>query len=319
MSGWAEAQLLELTGARQLQRGERIQSLWSGYGELYRATLTGAEPAAVVVKHVRPPSAADHPRGWSGATGHRRKLTSYAVEQAWYRTRAVRPGCPRCPRYLGGAARGDERLLVLEDLDAAGFTLRLARPDARELEAALGWLAALHAAFLGDPADELWPTGCYWHLATRPDELAAMPDGPLRRAAPALDAALEGARFRTLVHGDAKLANLCFAADGRVAAVDFQYTGRGPGVRDVAYLLGGALDEAALERDGDRWLERYLAALRAALPAAAPAEAIEAEWRALYPICWADFSRFLAGWAPGHWKQHGYAARMTELGLSALT
>ena len=31
------------TGATSARRGERIQSLWSGYGELFRVELTGAD------------------------------------------------------------------------------------------------------------------------------------------------------------------------------------------------------------------------------------------------------------------------------------
>ena len=66
-------------------RCDEIQSLWSGYGAILRVTMS---PAAIVpsaiVKHVRPKSAAHHPRGWSGRTSHERKLRSYEVEQAFY-------------------------------------------------------------------------------------------------------------------------------------------------------------------------------------------------------------------------------------------
>ena len=42
------------------------------------------------------------------------------------------------------------------------------------------------------------------------------------------------------------------------------------------------------------------------------ADALEADWRALYPFAWADFFRFLQGWSPGHWKLHRYSTRLTD-------
>lgn len=40
--------------------------------------------------------------------------------------------------------------------------------------------------------------------------------------------------------------------------------------------------------------------------------ALQNEWRALYPVTWADFHRFLAGWAPSHSKVHRDTERMTR-------
>lgn len=244
----------------------RVQSLWGGYGEVVRYALTGHEADSVVVKHVQAPPG----RGRS----HERKLRSYAIEQTFYARFAHRAGSRVARRW-----HAEPGLLILEDLDETR------KPSLGEC---LCWLAAFHASFLGVEPDGLWPEGSYWHLATRPDELRAMAPGPLREAAPALDARLAGARFRTLVHGDAKPANFLRARDGTPAAVDFQYVGGGVGMRDVAYLLYGESD-----RDTRAGLDLYFRALHEALGGA---DAVEREWRELFPVAVADFQRFLAGW-----------------------
>jgi hypothetical protein len=282
------AWIAEATGARAARRGARIQSLWAGCGELFRVHLDGGPCATAVVKWARPPTASDD-------VGDARKRRSYEVETAWYQGPAARcgEGC-RVARLLGGRAEAGEWILVLEDLDAAGFGARRRHIEGRALDACIRWLAIFHARFLGASPEGLWPTGTYWHLATRREELEALGDPALVESARRLDAQLEGCAFKTLVHGDAKEANFCFDATGAaVAAVDFQYVGGGCGVRDLAYLLHG--------RDGAPAgsIDAYFAYLREALSRSSPdvdAGALEAEWRALYPVAKADFERFLAGW-----------------------
>ena len=174
--------------------------------------------------------------------------------------------------------------------------------------------------------------GTYWHLATRPDELRALRDPALRRAAPALDERLNRARHQTLVHGDAKLDNFCFAADGSaVAAVDFQYVGGGVGVKDLAYFLTSCRSPRELERDAESYLYDYFRELRAALtlrrtdhPDARPraphdVALLEAEWRDLYPLACADFYRFLLGWAGEAATRDSYLERVTRAVLLRLS
>lgn len=268
--------VLAATGAH-VARQSRVQSLWAGYGEIMRLTLSDGR--SVVLKEVSPPRGGDDDRS------HARKVRSYAVETAFYRDHAPLADEACRVAHMLGADEGPPLRLLLEDLDAAGFALRRGR--SRDLVGCVAWLAAFHARFLGHAPSGLWPEGSYWHLATRPDELARTTDPELVFLAPHLDAALAGARHRTLVHGDAKPANFCFAGDGRVAAVDFQYVGGGVGVRDLAYLLHG------LDRDDEaRLVERYFEDLGAHV-----SSAVVDEWRALYPVAAADFVRFLAGWA----------------------
>ncbi|MCK5943194.1 MAG: DUF1679 domain-containing protein [Planctomycetes bacterium] len=299
---------------------EPVQTLWSGYGRILRVRLADAATPSAIVKHVQPPDVVEHPRGWSGRTSHERKLRSYEVECAFYLGHQPDPA-HRTARCFAAERDGGTFRLLLEDLDRAGYAGRRQQLAEADLRRCLRWLASFHARHLGRAPDGLWPDGTYWHLATRQDELAAMQDDELRAAAPHLDALLRSCRYRTWVHGDAKVANFCFAEDD-VAAVDFQYVGGGCGIQDVAYFLSSCLDDAQCERDAERHLDTYFAALREALPtsvdASFDADAVEREWRALYPAAWADFHRFLVGWAPDHWKIHRYTRRMTRLALDGL-
>ena len=280
----------EVTGATSAARGARIQSLWGGYGELVRVELTGAARASAVVKWAKPPAR----RADAADVSHARKCRSYDVETAFYRTFAPRCDATcRVASLLGARHEDGEWLIVLEDLDDAGFARREHDPDGADLDACLAWLASFHARFVGESPAGLWPVGTYWHLGTRREELAALGDAKLTARAHELDRALRGARHTTIVHGDAKPANFCFARRGHaVAAVDFQYVGGGPGIRDLAYLLHGAPAAAAA-----RAIDAYFRHFRAALAASdADADAIEREWRDLYSVAVHDFERFLAGW-----------------------
>lgn len=296
---------------------EDIQTLWSGYGKIMRYGLTGCHEQSVVIKHVKLPDQAHHPRGWNTDISHQRKIRSYHVESAWYRDWAQHcdASC-RVPHCHALEEEADEFLMVLEDLDASGFALRKNSASRVEMEACLSWLANFHATFMEQDPQGLWPIGTYWHLDTRPDELQALDDAVLRTAAVQIDQRLNNARYLTLVHGDAKLANFCFSASGtQVAAVDFQYVGGGCGMKDVAYFIGSCLYEEDCERHASGLLDLYFALLRRALQARESnldLDHLEQEWRALYPVAWTDFHRFVKGWSPGHWKIHDYSERLAQ-------
>ena len=315
-----EATVLRATGARAIVETQNVQDLWGGYGRLVRCWLDGEQQvlqASVIVKHVRWPDQRDHPYGWNSDRSHERKVRSYQVESAWYQRFASRcSAASRVADCLALEAHDAQVVIVLEDLDASGFGRRSTQVDEVEIDACLAWLANFHATFMGERPRGLWPTGTYWHLATRPDELDALEAGPLKSAAVDIDRRLSASPFQTFVHGDAKLANFCFSADGRqVAAVDFQYVGGGCGMKDVAYFISSCLDEDDSERLAPRLLDRYFELLARALEAAGtPIDfaALEADWRALYPVAWTDFSRFLQGWSPGHWKLHRYSERLAR-------
>lgn len=307
------------TGATAIRRATPLQSLWSGYGETVRLELEGCVYPSVILKHVRLPEAGNHPRGWNTGLSHARKVRSYQVEANWYQLYANKSasGC-EVPRCLAVNAEENETLILLTDLDAAGFNVRKETVDIADVRACLSWLANFHATFLGSSAEGLWECGTYWHLDTRPDELAALDDLALKEAAPLIDARLRQCSFQTLVHGDAKLANFCFGEnvqESGVAAVDFQYVGRGCGMKDVAYFLGSCLSEDECESMESELLDYYFSVLKKMAEQVQPHVEIthlEAQWRGLYAVAWADFHRFLKGWSPGHWKLNSYSEWLTR-------
>lgn len=308
MNEYFKSIILQRTGASSLLEKEMIQELWSGYGKIMRVSLENASTASVVVKHVQLPINKNHPRGWNTDIGHQRKVKSYKVETTWY-DKYSKNSAARLPQCLAVEKQGDEVLIVLEDLDESGFPLRKRTVSWEEISSCLAWLAQFHASYLGEIPDGLWEVGTYWHLETRPQELAILDDQSLKEAATVIDEKLNACEYKTFVHGDAKLANFCFAKDGQVAGVDFQYVGGGCGIKDVVYFVGSCLNESECERLEAQILDTYFEYLQNELEQRN--EALETEWRSLYRVAWADFHRFLKGWSPSHWKINSYSERIT--------
>ncbi|MBL4674241.1 MAG: DUF1679 domain-containing protein [Arenicella sp.] len=315
--------VLSATAAHTIDNSTVVQSLWSGYGQIVRLELSGGTHPSVILKHIKLPDAGNHPRGWNTGLSHQRKIRSYQVEAHWYQHYAAQ--CANdcvVPVCLAVNAGTSETVLVLSDLDAAGFDMRKNRVEIQDIHACLDWLASFHATFLNSNAEGLWSCGTYWHLDTRPGELAALNDIALRQAAPLIDQKLRQCRYQTLVHGDAKLANFCFRPESsspsslpRVAAVDFQYIGRGCGMNDLAYFIGSCLNEDECGAMESQLLDYYFSVLidRVAQKKVSVNTAeLESEWRELYPVAWADFHRFIKGWSPGHWKINSYSEKLTK-------
>ncbi|MEQ8906720.1 phosphotransferase [Ekhidna sp.] len=306
--------ILNCTGASLILNTHSVQSLWSGYGEIKRYFLKGGKVSSVIVKHIQLPNNVNHPRGWNTALSHHRKLKSYQVEKTWYQKYATQTGqqC-RVPDVFYAIEIDNELLLIMEDLDASGYHIRL-DPGSVQLSDAktcLSWLAHFHATFMGREPEELWGTGTYWHLDTRPDELSRMNNLTLKHAAKQIDTKLKSATFQTLVHGDAKLANFCFSEEKSVVAVDFQYVGKGCGMKDVAYFISSCFDEEQCQIHEEALLSHYFNQLEISLGKYSDFQLVKEEWNDLYKYAWADFYRFLDGWNPGHWKMHEYSERLT--------
>lgn len=278
---------------------------------------------SVIVKHVQLPKPSAHPKGWNTDLSHLRKLHSYQVEVSWYQrfTATIDERC-RVPQGLKSVQTDNEWLIVMEDLARSGYPRVVKSATHQHLEACLVWLANFHARYIGVISNELWQTGTYWHLETRPDELASLTDQRLKQYAKRIDLELKNVKYRTLVHGDAKLANFCFNPQMTgVAAVDFQYVGHGCAMKDVALFMSSAVEPDDCARMEAWVLDTYFVALAQALEYYQPhinAEDVELNWRPMFALAWADFQRFVKGWSPDHWKINTYTEALTERALTYL-
>jgi len=233
-----------------------IASLWAGMGAVYQLVLECSDkrqPVSIVAKRVELPRVCD-------SIGDQRKKDSYDVEAAFYarghaqRLRAAGALVP-FPLHVD-AGRGEGVTICMTQL--AGRSSH--RGDS---EAFICWLARLHALYWGNTrADEacgkgpkggLQAQGCYWHLDTRPDEHKRMGSsgwmGRLKLAALAIDLRLKAEPMQSIVHGDAKGANILYASDEAGQAIplvyDFQYCGKAAVTKDLAYFLNVDAGHAA--------------------------------------------------------------------------
>lgn len=336
-----------------------MQPLWASQGELIRLQLlknpkvnsnaNTKETLSVVVKYIHLTEQGHHPHGWSGEKSYLRKKKSYEVEHHWYQHFAnttanqnLNASAPSMATLLYSQVDENTMLLVLEDISTqypVTFTQgKDDQPSKPQIHACLTWLANFHAKYLNETDSQktssLWPIGGYWHLATRPDEWQGMAASSLKDNAYALDNLLTHCRYQTIIHGDAKLANFCFSqaqsdaqnqtqseAQPQVCAVDFQYVGQGPGIKDVMLLMSSVLSDKRLLTEGTLFINYYFEQLAQALKTyhvASDHQAIITAWRELYCIAWADFHRFLAGWKPNHWKIGQYCQQQTDKALAML-
>ena len=299
---------------------EGVQSLWSGYGQIIRCKNSN-DNKYYIVKLITPSNKIEHPRGWNTSISHQRKLQSYQVESSFYQkfSHLTDSNC-KVPKLVKTKVSGELILLVMEDLHEAGYTQHFKTANKNSLFIAIKWLAYFHAKFMGNKAKSLWPIGSYWHFNTRQSEWLEMPECDVKHKAHMLDNVLNNAKYQTLIHGDAKFDNLCFHInEKKVAAVDFQYIGRGAGVKDLMYLVGSCLDQQGLVEFDGLILNTYLKHLKKALvyyKVDVDFCELSKEVQQLYPVAWADFYRFLLGWNPQSVKICDYMKTQAEVGLT---
>ena len=262
---------------------ETVCRLWGGMGYVYELSFGST---SFIVKRVNPdPDQVE-------SLGGRRKAMSYKVEANFYDDYAmdlIDDHNVQLPRPYLVERNGDKTTICMSKLDDA----KRGGLDS----AVITWLAKLHAATWGKEANGLQPIGSYWYLETRPDEHASMPrkgwQGRLKRAARAIDARLKRDPMQCIIHGDAKEANILSCGD-QVAMCDFQYCGKGPPTRDLAYFLCTSTDpdkEASL-------LELYYEELCKRLPDDVVKPSF-AQLNESLELAYCDYARFMSGW--GFW------------------
>ncbi|PKF60696.1 choline kinase [Psychromonas sp. psych-6C06] len=318
-----EKKLLQLNKSDEINHLELIQGVWGGYGQLIRVSFSQGVHKSLVIKLINTPQPNRHPKGWNTAISHQRKLNSYQIESYWYQhyaNKLQQTDC-RVPRCLWIDQSERQQVLVLEDLSVAGFPRVKKHCSLTEAKTCLSWLAQFHVIHLQKKPAGLWPTGSYWHLATRPDELHVLQDKALKKAAISLDQCLAQTPYQTLIHGDAKLANFCFSENGeQVAAVDFQYVGQGCGMKDVILFISSAVIPEHCAQLAPILVDHYFEALqKATVNTEFNGQQLTDAWRPLYAIAWADFQRFVKGWSPNHWKINDYTETLTLQALDSLT
>ena len=163
-----------------------------------------------------------------------------------------------------------------------------------------------------------------------------MEDSELKKYASKIAEKLYSAKFKTVIHGDAKIANFMVADDfSKVAGLDFQWSGFGVGIVDVYYLLTSCFDEKSTgeyfpgedeeqERKGmNQGLKFYFEQLKNALIKLDKYDEnmfkeLEKEWTYLYPFIVADLQRFILGWKPNYFKLTGYTKAVSERAVAIL-
>lgn len=187
----------------------------------------------------------------------------------------------RVPRCLH--AETDPWILILEDLAPAEPGDQVRGPTLDQAQRVIDTAATLHGTWfdhprlteftwmpdIADPMSEsigtLFPLGWPAFLARYADTL---PERVLRWCEAFAPRVVEwitsySAWPFTLVHGDFRLDNMFFGADGSVTLIDWQLAMRAPSTTDLVYFLGTNLPvdmRRAHQRD---LIERYCAGLRA--------------------------------------------------------
>lgn len=262
-----------------------------------RLTLTWDPPESGPPTLVAKVTAADETsRAAAAAT------RTYEVEVGFYSdlAHALPVRSPRCYH-----AAYDEKTLgyvvVLEDLAPATQGDQITGCSPAEAAAALDELAQLHAPRWGDPelSEFAWLAR---HSEAYPDELAVlvtiMAPGFIERYGPLLspDVVSLAERFvprvaayvraqqppLTIVHGDFRVDNLLFGQE-RVGVVDWQTVALGPGLTDVAYLLGASLPADVRRVEEERLVRTYWEKLCVL--------GVDLDWER----CWSDYRRYTFG------------------------
>ncbi|GAO51013.1 hypothetical protein SAICODRAFT_30146 [Saitoella complicata NRRL Y-17804] len=301
---------------------EQIATLWSGYGSITRLHLGAPHKRTAILKRITPPS----PSRDDEEEGHRRKVISYEVERWFYTdllpSLKLQNKAAKIPTLLHAADLSLGCCLLLEDLSIE-YPLDAWSCGLVQTKTVLRWLAGFHVQFWGwegpvrsPPMKErgekvgVWEQGGYWYLDTRRSEFEDSPDSRVKAAAKWVDEKLkEERRYMTLLHGDLKAANIVFKKEFEECAMyDFQYVGRGLGMRDVVYFLATSVSSRLLTREGEaELLNFYYRELTKGLEGEGYTREVMQEH---FALCMVDWMRFMEGW--GTWGNASWVKRRVE-------
>ena len=233
----------ERVGTGQVSDTYRLRLAYSGGGQRLPATLIAKVPAADEVSR-----------------GAARAFRTYEIEANFYAQLAsgLPVALPDC-FYAAYDSERDEYVVLLADLAPAQPGDQLVGLTADEAAAAIGELAALHAAGWGSPELAALP----WLNRSSPEASALMTavvtdlfpgfrDRYAGRLEPGTLELIEGFvpradRYlsdrnepRTIVHGDFRADNLLFGPE-RPVVLDWQTTSFGSATSDLSYFLGSSL------------------------------------------------------------------------------
>lgn len=291
-----------LTGAlAQHLDGTRVTAVEAasvGTGQVsdsYRLRLTYDGPAAVPATLI-----AKVPAASRDSRNAARAFRTYEIEACFYDQLAAGLAAVSLARcfYAGYDADPDEYIVLLEDLAPAVPGDQLAGLSAGDAAAAVGELAALHAA--GWDRDDL--AALPWLNRSSPEGaaltaavVAQLFPGFRERYKASLDPAVltliedflphAGSYLaardepRTIVHGDFRADNLLFGG-ARPVVLDWQTAAFGAGPGDLAYFLASSLHVAARRDHEEALVRRYHAALQA--------QGVRLTW----DDCWTGYRRY---------------------------
>ncbi len=238
-------------------------------GQLARCRLTydRAEPGAPASIVAKLPAPAAENRAIADL------FDFYEHETSFYRELAGQTPVRTPALYYGDFdPEGKKFVLLLEDLPPSTVD-QVAGCGASEAGLAMGELAKVHGAWWEDPrlgALSWVPWSNYDVRAQAAQGAYLQAWGPFvqyfggglppamlelgEKFGPKAAAVLDGFGGSpwTLVHGDYRLDNLFFGADGSLTVIDWQIVSRGRGAFDVGYFITGSLtavDRRALEMD----------------------------------------------------------------------
>ena len=313
-----------------------IATLWAGYGSVssFKAvTKDSNRSIALIVKRVNPSNSVN-----DQSVSHQRKIRSYFVEAYFYKQLVPRmllqwkkvksdtslPPTVPTPYSIEHSDKTSDSpsfTFLISDLRTNYRGSQSMYLTKSETESALNFLAKFHASFWEEDFDEnLWVCGGYWHLDTRKDEyenISRNEWGSLKAIAYAIDRRMKNngsSRHRVICHGDFKEANLLFKRhnDGSCdcAAVDYQYSGHGYGMKDVVMLIVSSVSPSVASNSGERELLQYYykALTKSVKDVGKNISGLTLnELIVQYELCLVDYVRFMAGW--GMWGSNcNYAA-----------